>query len=375
MKTIRDIGFLEGVVALVRVDFNVPLKGGAVAEGFRVRMALPTIEFLRAKGAKVVLISHIESNADGSSPSLEPVARYMASELGLPVEFVAKYKEAAAKIAALSNGGCILLENLRFFEGEKANDPAFARELASLADLYVNDAFSVSHREHASVVGVPKLLPSYAGFQLEKEIEHLSHAFKPAHPFLFVLGGAKFETKLSLLAKFIDSADSVYVGGALANDFFKAKGYMTGASLLSKGNIDLSAYIASPKLMLPLDVVLENHSVKAPGALASQDKMLDAGPATIAALAEQAAKAKFILWNGPLGLYEGGYTDATLAFARSAAAATRPGVETIVGGGDTLAAISKLGNEDKFSFISTGGGAMLDFLAKGSLPGIDALSK
>ena len=374
MKTIRDIQFLEGVPVLVRVDFNVPIKNGEVAEGFRVRMALPTIDFLASKGAKIILMSHIESNADGSNPSLEPVAHYLGAKLGHPVVFVKKYKDAFAEIARLQSGGCILLENVRFFEGEKANDPKFAKELASLADIYVNDAFSVSHREHASVVGVPKLLPSYAGFQLEKEVLNLSRAFDPARPFLFILGGAKFETKLPLLEKFMLIADSVFVGGALANDFFKAKGYETGASLLSKGDVDLSIYLKNEKLSLPSDVVLQDRSVKSPDALAKEDKIFDSGPATVAALSNAIAGSKFVLWNGPLGMYEGGYTDATLALAKLIAEATsKHGVESIVGGGDTLAAISTLGNEDQFTFISTGGGAMLDFLAQGTLPGIEAL--
>ena len=372
MKTIRDIEFAPGMKILVRVDFNVPIKNGAVVEGFRVRMALPTIDFLCSKKAKVILISHIESN-DGENLSLEPVASYMHTALSREIGFVKNYRTAAAAIDALPDGGCVLLENLRYFEGEKKNDPKFAKELASLADIYVNDSFSVSHRPHASVVGVPALMPSYAGLQLEQEVAHLSRAFDPVHPFLFVLGGAKFETKLPLLSKFISAADNVFVGGALANDLLRAKGYETGASLLSKRDIDLMSFVASPKLILPSDVVLQDRSVKGCAALSKDDKILDAGPATIEALRILAVSAKFILWNGPVGLYEDGYTEGTLALAKIISEATSRGAETIVGGGDTLAAISALGNEDSFSFISTGGGAMLDFLAKGTLPGIEAL--
>jgi phosphoglycerate kinase len=269
------------------------------------------------------------------------------------------------------------MENLRFFEGEKKNDPKFAKELASLADIYVNDAFPVCHREHASIVGVPKLLPSYVGFQLEKEVANLSRAFNPAHPFLFILGGAKFETKLPLLAKFLDIADQIFVGGALANDLFKAKGFEIGQSLISKTGIDLSAFIKSPKLLLPVDIINQEGVSKAADSLSLTDKIMDDGPKTLQMLKEKISAAKFILWNGPLGMYEGGYKQPTLELAKIIGEATAgtSGVVSIVGGGDTLAAIEELQNQDKFTFVSTGGGAMLDFLAKGTLPGIEALEE
>ena len=374
MKTLRDIEHLSGVKALVRVDFNVSIENGTVVDDTRIRAALPTIDLLRTKGAKVILVSHLESS-DGGNPSLQPVANYMKDKLGISVMFVRNIRTANDLIEnSLINGQCMLLENLRQFPGEKANDQGFARELASLGDLYVNDAFSVSHREHASIVSVPKFLPSYAGLQLEKEIANLSKVFDPAHPFLFILGGAKFETKLPLLAKFMGLADTVFVGGALANDFYRAKGYETGTSLLSKGNLDLAPFLASPKLMLPADVIDENKAVKKPEALGAADMIMDAGPQTVAALQDKINTSKFILWNGPLGMYEEGYRQPTLDLAKMIGEATLHGVETIVGGGDTLAAITELGIDDEFSFVSTGGGAMLDFLAKGTLPGIEALN-
>lgn len=374
MKTLSDIAHLEGVKVLVRVDFNVPIQNGMVADDYRIKSALPTIEFLRKKNAKVILMSHMEA-ADGGNPSLEPVAKHL-SELAGSVTFIKDYKTALGVIDAGAPGQCFLLENLRFFEGEKKNDPVFAEELASLADIYVNEAFSASHREHASIVGVPKFIPSYAGVQLEREVAALSKAFNPAHPFLFILGGAKFETKLPLLSKFLSIADSIFVGGALANDLFKAKGYEVGVSLLSKGDVDLSGFINSPKVMVPIDVITQKKEVRSSDQISKDDKIMDSGPKTMDMLKKKISESKFILWNGPLGLYEDGYRGPTLDLAKLIAGASEVnGAESIVGGGDTLAAISALGLEEKFTFISTGGGAMLDFLAKGTLPGIEALSK
>ena len=373
MKTLRDIGPLAGVKVLVRVDFNVPIQNGRVADDHRIRATLPTIEFLRSRGARVILISHLEAS-DGSNLSLAPVAEHLKS-LGLPVLFVSNLRTAYdLSENELADSQCMLLENLRLDPGEKANDQAFAKQLASLADIFVNDAFSVSHRAHASVVSVPKYLPSYAGLQFESEVTNLAKAFAPGHPFLFILGGAKFETKLPLLAKFIASADTVFVGGALANDFFRAKGYEIGQSLLSKNTPELKSFLNSDKLMLPCDVALADHTIKSPETLAPAEKILDAGPATVSALAAKVAAAHFILWNGPLGLYEEGFKQPTLDLAKLIGEATGRGATTVIGGGDTLAAVSELGTQDQFTFISMAGGAMLDFLAQGTLPGIEALN-
>lgn len=377
MKTLSDIEYLKDVRALVRVDFNVPIIKGKVVNDYRIRMALPTINFLRAKGAKVVLISHLEVK-EGEKATLEPVVGVLEN-LGVSTTFVKNIRNATDEIAKMSAGSCILLENLRQFDGEKTNDQQFAKELASLGDFFVNDAFSVCHREHASIVGVPKLLPSYAGLQLQNEIEHLSQAFHAMHPFLFILGGAKFETKLPLLERFIRLADTVFVGGALAHDFFKGKGYEVGKSLVSVGEFDLSKYFSNPVLMLPEDVVIENRETRPVDCLINTDKIMDAGPKTLELLKAKIDAASFILWNGPLGLYEGGYCEATQEVAKAIAArfdvAGAAGkITSIVGGGDTLAAIATLKLEDKFTFISTAGGAMLDFLTNGTLPGIDALN-
>ena len=373
MKTIKDIEFLEGVKVLVRVDFNVPIKNGTVVEDFRIKSAIPTIEYLQSKGAKVILIGHLEAN-EASDNSFKPVAEYINNKMAKKVSFVANLRNASQFIEnEIKNGDCVLLENLRFDDGEKKNDPKFAQALASLGDIYVNDAFSVCHRSHASVVGVPKLMPSYAGFQLEKEVANLSKAFSPSHPFLFILGGAKFETKLPLLEKFIEIADHVFVGGALATDFFKIKGYEIGTSLVSEGDFGLEKYVNNPKLLIPIDVKTKDGEIKMADALSKTDAIMDCGPGTIDSLSDKVKNAKLILWNGPLGVYEQGYKDSTLSLARLIANNHDRGVESLVGGGDTIAAIAENNDEGRFSFVSTGGGAMLDFLAKGTLPGIEVL--
>ncbi len=373
MKTIKNIEHLKGVKALVRVDFNVPVANGVVTDDFRMRTALPTIDFLTGKGAKVILVSHMESK-DGGNPSLEPVVIHL-KKLGRAVSFVKHFKVANEFIEnEQKDGECVLLENLRIFEGEKANDDKFARELASLGDVFVNEAFSACHREHASIVGVPKYLPSYAGLQLEKEVENLSRAFNPTHPFLLILGGAKFETKLPLLEKFINIADSMFVGGALAHDFFKAKGFNIGKSISFEDRVDLSGYLNNPKVEVPIDVVTDDRETKASDSLNDDDTIADAGTKTAELLKNKVSTAHFILWNGPLGVYEDGFKNATLELAKMIAERTESGNATsIVGGGDTIAAIEELNLQNKFTFISTGGGAMLEFLAKGSLPGIEAL--
>lgn len=376
IKTLKDIPSLEGVKVFLRADFNVPVKGGKVVEDFRIRAAMPTIEYLRSRGAKIILASHLEV-VEGEKATLEPVAAVLA-KLGLLVKFVKDYKQVmpimdGAGKDSIKNGECILLENLRMHEGEKANDPQFAKELASLADIYVNDAFPVCHREHASIVGVPKYIDGYVGLQVEKEVAHLSKAFSPAHPFLFVLGGAKFDTKLPLVQKFIGIADNIFIGGALANDFYKAKGWEVGASLVSKTKLDLSSFLNNPKLLLPLDIVTQKGETKRGDAVSKDDKIMDDGPESLRLLADKVKSARFILWNGTLGLYEDGYKGPTLELAKLIADATSGGATTIVGGGDTLAAISELNIGDRFTFISTAGGAMLDFLAMGTLPGLEAL--
>lgn len=328
MKSITEAGDLGGKKVFVRVDWNVPIQNGKVANDFRIRKSLPTIEFLKKAGAKIILATHFEGNGIRALRDFVPE-------------------------------GVKLLPNLRDDEGEKANSAAFAKKLARKVDVYVNEAFSVSHREHASVVGVPKLLPSFAGLWFMKEVKNLSQAFYPKHPFLLILGGAKFETKLPLLKKFVEIADNIFIGGAMANNFFKELGRDVGNSLVSDGNFGLKDLMKSDKIILPEDTIVH------------ENKILDVGPKSLESLSEKISEAKLILWSGPLGAYERGFKVSTLELAKMIAESEN---DSIVGGGDTLAAIEELQMNEKFSFVSTGGGAMLDFLAKGTLPGIEALN-
>ena len=382
MKTLDQSNIKAGTRVLLRADFNVAIQNGKVTDDFRIRKTIPTLDFLKGKGANVVMVSHIDAVAGSKDkPTLKPVIEAL-NKLGFSCTFAETIEDAVKKSDG-QEAGFILLENIRNYSGETANDPAFAVQLATLGNIYVNDAFSVSHRAHASIVGVPKLLPHFAGFQLALEVKNLSLAFNPSHPFLFILGGAKFETKLPLVEKFLDKADTIFIGGALANDLFKAKGFEVGRSTISQASNDFDGLLSNIKIILPIDVVVDSvgeQKILEPDKVSKDEKILDAGPKTLVLLEEKIDAAKFILWNGPLGNYENGYKEPTHEMARMVAEATEKGAKSIVGGGDTLAAIAELKQigseslEEAFTFVSTGGGAMLDFLAKGTLPGIEALN-
>jgi phosphoglycerate kinase len=353
MRDLKQIKNLKGKTALVRVDFNVPIKNGKVEDDFRIRAALPTINFLLKVGAKIILFTHL--GEDGKA-SLEPVIK----------RFFAISKIAKDRV--------IFFENLRKFPGEISNDLNFAKKLAKMGDIYVNEAFSVSHREHVSIVSVPKYLPSFVGFQFEKEVENLSRAFKnPKHPFLLILGGAKFSTKMPLIKKYLKLADDVFIGGALADDFLKSEGDEVGKSLVDNANYGISNIIKNKKLILPSDIVVKDGNKlinKKVDEISKDEIILDIGKETVKDLVPVIKKAKLILWNGPLGKYEDGGAEATKKILKLVATSK---AESIIGGGDTVDLISKMKMKNKFSFISTGGGATLDFLANGTLPGIKAL--
>jgi phosphoglycerate kinase len=369
-KTLKEIGEIKGKKVLVRVDFNVPIENGNVVDPYRIEKSLATINFLREKGARLLLISHLDEK---SGNTLKPVADYLTKYF--PVTFSSDYfgEECLKAVTECGEGEVVLFENLRNNAGEEDNDKAFAKNLASLAELYVNDAFAVSHRKHASIVGVPQFLPSYAGLLLQAEVENLSEVFHPPHPFLFILGGAKFDTKLPLIQKFLTLAEYVFVGGALANNFFKEKNLNIGKSLVSQGDFNIRDLIGDNRLVIPVDVTVENGGktmVKKPEEVNDGDNILDAGPETISKIKKLVSESKCVLWNGPLGNYEKGFTGPTTEVAKILAESE---VQSIVGGGDTLAAISTLGVEDKISFVSTGGGAMLQYLLDETLPGVEAL--
>jgi phosphoglycerate kinase len=374
LPKIQQAGNLKGKRVLVRVGFNVPIVAHRVADDFRLRRTVPTIEYLKKKGAKIILISHI-----GRDPkeTLRPVANYFNRSKNFPVGFVPDVMAENVRdvIANMQNGSVVLLENLRQYPGEKENDLKFAKYLASLGDVYVNDAFSVSHRKSASVVGITKYLPSYAGLLFQDEVKHLSMALAPNHPFLFMLGGAKIETKMPLLRKFTKVADTVFVGGALANDLFKAKGIEVGTSLADDSVKGLTGIASHKRVVLPHDVLVEggkNGEVRALDAIGAHDIIVDVGSKTRREFSDLVAQHKFVVLNGPIGWYEKGYDKGTKKLLKVLADSP---AKVIVGGGDTVALVAKMKLEDSFLFVSTGGGAMLDFLIDGKLPGIDALTK
>ncbi|OHA84337.1 MAG: phosphoglycerate kinase [Candidatus Yonathbacteria bacterium RIFCSPLOWO2_01_FULL_47_33b] len=372
--TIKDIKDLKGKRVVLRLDFNVPIKNGKIVETMRIDRVIPTIEYLRKKKAKIVILSHIGKDA---SSSLKPIVRYLNNTMN--VGFVPDFRtDAAHKVAdSLPEGGIVVFENLRLDDRETSNDPEFAKYLASFGDIYVNDAFAVSHRAHASVVGITKYLPSYAGFLIADEIKNLSLALAPKHPFLFILGGAKFDTKMPLLKKFMKTADNVFIGGILANDFLRDIGLEVGSSVVDSYSFKLTPLLKKGKIILPSDVAIKNIQSKKTmmkhiDEVEVGESIVDVGPETIKHLTPIIKKAKLIVWNGPLGYYEGGFDKGTILLLNAIAESK---ATSIIGGGDTAVVVEKLGLADKFTFVSTGGGATLDYLADGKLPGVDAIMK
>jgi len=361
MRNIRQIKNLKGKKVLIRIDFNVPIKNGKVLDDFRIRKALPTIKYLEKKGAKIILITHL--GKDGSE-SLEPVIKRFF------------------QISKCSTKQISFFENVRKFDGEMKNKPNFAKKLAKLGDIYVNEAFSVSHRKHASLVSLPKLLPSFAGLGLKEEINNLSKIIKnPKKPFLLILGGSKFSTKLPLIKKYIKSANFIYLGGALANNFIKAKGCEIGGSLIDK-NFSSKGLLKNKNISIPVDVLVFSQNKLINKKLEDIKKgeiILDIGSGSVKELFSLIKRSNLILWNGPLGKYEDkgdGATKKTMNFLLK----NKLRKEIILGGGDLVSLVpnkflkSKNNKNKSNLFISTGGGATLEFLTKGTLPAIDALS-
>lgn len=371
---LREQHIAEGDTVLVRVDFNVPIADGRVDDDFRIERSIPTIAYLQEKKAKIILVSHIENDV-GST--LEPVSRLLQDRV--PHTFIPTLERESIRegVDDLNPGDVILLENTRSDPGEKENSEPFAAMLASFVDLFVNDAFSVSHREHASVVGIPKHVRSCAGLLLEEEITSLETILhEPSRPFVFIMGGAKFDTKLPLIEKFLDRADAVFVGGALANDIYEARGLEVGQSRVSD-DVDVSDIAHHEKLSVPDHIVAEDQegksSEKSVEEVTSRERILDIGKEGVDKMLSEMSDARLIVWNGPFGDYEHCHGEGTEHIARGLSRYVAEGVRVIIGGGDTLAVISEIGLRDGFSFISTGGGAMLRFLSEETLPGIDAL--
>lgn len=372
MKSINKIGKVSGKKIIVRVDFNVPIVNGKIIDDFRIKKTIPTIEYLQKRGGILILISHLGKDGHESFyPFIKIFKKYIKNFYF--AKSSALSDETEDQILKLKKGDVLLLDNIRKEKSEEKNEISFARGLSRLADIYVNEAFSCSHRDHASIVGLPKFLPSYAGFQLEDEIEHLSSSFDPKHPFLFILGGAKFETKIPLLKKFLKTADNLFIGGALSSELFRAKGFEIGESFVGQQNLNLKIFLKNPNLFLPTDIRVISGSqqrICKINEIKKDEKIVDIGPESVKILEEKVKDAKYILFNGPLGQYEDGFSQATEELLKIIAQSS---ARSIIGGGDTVALVSKLKLEKKLGFVSTGGGATLDFLTKGTLPGIKAL--
>ncbi|MCL6472048.1 MAG: phosphoglycerate kinase [Firmicutes bacterium] len=389
-KTVRDID-VSGKRVLVRVDFNVPLKDGVVTDNSRIKAALPTIEYLISKGAKVILMSHLgRPKGVEDKYRLDPVAQELADLLGKEVEKADAVvgREVKEAVDKMKPGDVLLLENLRFDEREKKNDPEFAKELASLADIYVNDAFGASHRAHASIVGVAQHIPAIAGFLLEKEVDTLESLLKnPERPFVAVLGGSKVSDKIGVIDRFLDIVDSLLIGGGMCFTFLKAEGYNVGKSLLEEDKVDYcrdainKAQEKNINMYLPSDIVIAKEisadaeaRVVSVGDIPDDWMGLDIGPETISVYRGVIKGAKTIFWNGPMGVFEiDQFARGTEEIARAVADATQSGATSVVGGGDSVAALKKVHLEDKVSFVSTGGGASLEMIEGKTLPGVEAL--
>jgi len=391
-KTIRDID-VAGKHVLVRVDFNVPLDAEQhVADDTRIRAALPTIRYLLDHGAAVILMSHL-GRPDGKVVEqlrLAPVAQRLSELLGKPVQTAADCvgPEVEARAKALQPGQVLLLENLRFHKEEEKNNPDFARQLASLGEIYVNDAFGTAHRAHASTEGITHYLPGVAGFLMEKEINFLGSALQdPRRPFVAIIGGAKVSDKIAVLERLIGMVDTLLIGGGMANTFLKAEGYEIGDSLFEAAKVDVARDLIEKarqrglKFLLPRDVVVADrlavdaaHKVVACDQVQPGWRILDIGPETVAAFREALAGAQTIVWNGTLGVAEmPAFAKGTDAIVEILAERTAAGATTIIGGGDSAAAVEQAGAADRMTHVSTGGGASLEFLEGRVLPGVAAL--
>jgi phosphoglycerate kinase len=388
-QTVRDVEVADKRV-LVRVDFNVPLEEGRITDDRRVREALPTITYLIEREARVILCSHL-GRPNGQvveSLRLDPVAARLGELLRRPVRKTrdAVGREVAAAVAALAPGDVLLLENLRFRAEEEENDPAFARQLAALADLYVNDAFGTAHRAHASTVGVAAYLPAVAGFLMEKELTYLGVLLeRPARPFVAILGGKKVEDKIAVIRRLLTKADALLLGGAMSYTFLRARGLETGRSLVELERIDLAKDLMADarqhevRFELPVDVVVAASPEGGPAevvaveAIPAESMGVDIGPRTRERFVAAMRDAGTVFWNGPMGIFEvEAFAEGTRALARALAEAT--GV-TVVGGGDTAAAVEEAGVADRITHISTGGGASLEFMEGKVLPGVAVLNE
>jgi phosphoglycerate kinase len=384
---------LKGKTTLVRVDFNVPMDTGAITDDTRLRAALPTIDLLSKAGAKVVLLAHFDRPKGKRVPemSLKPIVAPLSALLNKPVAWADDCigEPAKAAIDGLKSGGVALLENLRYHAGEEKNDPGFAKELAKLGDVYVNDAFSAAHRAHASTEGIAKLLPAYPGLSMERELKALDSALgNPQRPVLGIVGGSKVSTKLDLLKNLVTRLDKLAIGGGMANTFLHAQGHDVGASYCEKDLAETAREIIglagrnNCKLFLPLDIVVAERMepgaparVRTLGNVDEHERILDAGPETVARLKRAMANSKTLIWNGPLGVFEiPPFDKGTMEAAKEAARLAKEGkLVAVAGGGDTVAAMNAAGVVNDLTFVSTAGGAFLEWMEGKILPGVEAL--
>lgn len=392
--SVRDLE-LSGKRVFIRADFNVPLAGGKVEDDTRIRATLPTLKLAMDRGARLVVASHLgrPKGKPDAKFSLAPVAERLKELLGKPVIFAANCvgDEPESRSRALKDGDMLLVENLRFHAEEEENDEGFSRQLAALCDgIFVDDAFGSAHRAHASVVGITKFVrQAAAGLLMEQELDYLGKALtKPERPFLAILGGAKVSDKIEVIQNLVKIADTILIGGAMAYTFFRAKGFTTGRSLVEEDKVDLALALLGEsverkcRIVLPVDHILarapeEGSETQITGVEGTPSEWmgLDIGPRTIDLFRDEITSARTIVWNGPLGMFEKpSFARGTLEIARAVAEATAKGATSIVGGGDSVAAIEQAGLAEKISHISTGGGASLEFLAGRKLPGVEALT-
>lgn len=385
LKSIRGVKDLRGKRVLVRVDYNVPIDNGKIKEDYKIAESLATLRYLRRHGARLILLTHLgkpKTEADWPKYSVEPIAKRLSKMLDCKVAVSAEVSglKSASAVAKLGDGDVLMLANVRYEAGEEKNDARFAKRLAELAEIYVNDAFAVCHRAHASVSAISKYLPAYAGFLLEDEIKALTRALEPVQPMISIIGGAKISSKTGLVKVLAKKSHKVIIGGALANNFLLARGYETGLSLVDEESIAFARSLKAKNILLPEDAVVKSYvdgdavRVKNISDIGKKDTILDIGPKTIALYASYIREAATIVWNGPMGRFEEKpFRAGTIALAQFAGARARGRAFAVAGGGETVEAIKLAKADHDFDWISTGGGAMLSFLGGERMPGLEPL--
>lgn len=366
---LKDYSSLKGKRVIVRLDWNMPVENGKITDESRANVTFEFIKQLSLAGAKLVLMTHFGEKGESIAPLVPYLLQHIAFTTFAPS---LSFEELLEQVNALKESDALLLENVRMWPGETDNIPSLAESFASLGDVYVNNAFSVSHREHASVVGIAEHIPSYFGPLFARELEHLSQALTPAKPALLIVGGSKIKTKLVLIKKYLDQGVRVFVGGAMVHDIWKARGVEIGKSFCDGTSMLSEQFLAHPLLMTPKDVVLETGETVAFNAIPKDGNVVDCGEETVRLVAKTIQESKTVIANGPVGLYEKGWLKGSEHILTAVAEAE---AVTYIGGGDTVAVAHSLALLQKFDFVSLGGGAMLDFLSSGTLPGIHAVTE